>query len=287
MIFKDYNIVLDAYRIISTSSSSMSFVKGDTRTCRLIFNVLKNSRPENLKDTEIWLIFKKSDNTLVTQNISNGLSMDESGVGKIKCVLATQTLAYAGIVQGVMIINYADGSKLTLPEFQFEVLEDMDIEDAIVSTNEFTILQGKIVEATNATQAANQAALDVNTTIEEEREVTTQAKQLINTYQNYNPLVVESNVFILDLSSAFNFSLETLDTVAKSITIVNVPETEKIIISLSLKIKYTNASAITFPANVKWQNGAIPSFTAGKEYILILMSYDNGVTWLTNSTGAW
>jgi hypothetical protein len=109
----------------------------------------------------------------------------------------------------------------------------------------------------------------------------------LNEIVNFSNVSAISNVYTLDLNKGDNFAFETLDTIAKTIVFANVTATANLILSVTTKLKYTNAAAISYPASVKWQNGTIPTFTAGKEYLLMFVSYDNGITWLGSSIGAW
>lgn len=112
-------------------------------------------------------------------------------------------------------------------------------------------------------------------------------KAQLNDIVNYSTVSAISNTYTLDLNKTDNFAFETLDTTAKTLAFANIPSTANLILTVTAKLKYTNAAAISYPASVKWQNGTIPSFTAGKEYLLMFVSYDNGTTWLGYSVGAW
>lgn len=96
-----------------------------------------------------------------------------------------------------------------------------------------------------------------------------------------------TNTYTLDLTSQLNFAIETGDTVAKTIVFSNVPSTAGLLLSMSVKVKYTNAAAISYPASVTWLNSLIPTYTAGKSTVLMFLSYDNGTTWLGSWVGAW
>jgi hypothetical protein len=106
----------------------------------------------------------------------------------------------------------------------------------------------------------------------------------INTFLS---VAAASNIYTLDLTTNTNFTIETTDATAKTLAFSNVPVTANLVLSVSIKLKYTNATAITFPASVVWQNATIPTFTTGKQYLILFESYDNGTTWLGCSTGAW
>jgi hypothetical protein len=104
---------------------------------------------------------------------------------------------------------------------------------------------------------------------------------------NYLPISAVLNVYTLDLRKNYNFSIETTDVNSKTLSFSNVPTTQNSAISLSVYLKFTNNAAITFPASVTWQNGIVPTFNAGKKYILMFTSFDNGVSWLGSYVGEW
>lgn len=95
-----------------------------------------------------------------------------------------------------------------------------------------------------------------------------------------------NNIYTLDFlnTSIKNFSIETTDTVAKSISFSNVPTG---FVQATVKLKYTNTSTITYPASVVWKDGNIPVYTATKTYLLMFVTYDGGTTWLSSYVGAW
>ena len=70
--------------------------------------------------------------------------------------------------------------------------------------------------------------------------------------------------------------IETADAVAKTLAFANISATAGRAVTISVKLKYTNAATITFPASVIWSSGIVPTFVAGKEYILVFRTYDNG-----------
>jgi hypothetical protein len=107
--------------------------------------------------------------------------------------------------------------------------------------------------------------------------------------QSYTSVSAVSNIYNLDLNNQtiVNFTIETGDTVAKTITFSNIPSTANTIISLTVLLKYTNTATISYPASVVWQNAITPSYTVGKKYFLLFETYDNGTTWLGSYIGVW
>jgi hypothetical protein len=94
-----------------------------------------------------------------------------------------------------------------------------------------------------------------------------------------------SNVFTFDLNldDYREYKMETKDAVAKTVMVKNAPTKAE----LCIKLKYTNAATITWPANITWQNGVAPFFTAGKTSIISLSTDDGGATWLGLFAGEW
>ena len=90
-----------------------------------------------------------------------------------------------------------------------------------------------------------------------------------------------------DLSDNRNFVIETSGTDAKIIDFINAPTMGGIKINTSVLLKYTNECIISFPASVKWLDGAPPVFVVGKQYLISFVSYDNGVSWLSSFKGPW
>ena len=112
----------------------------------------------------------------------------------------------------------------------------------------------------------------------------------VNRIDGYKTVAAVTNEYTLDLSTDYNFAIETEDANAKEIVISNVPSTANLIVQVSVKLTYTNAAAITHTLNggtVAWKDATTPTFVAGKKYILLYTSYDAGTTWLGASVGAW
>jgi hypothetical protein len=104
---------------------------------------------------------------------------------------------------------------------------------------------------------------------------------------NYQSVTAVSNIYTLDLSKTENFLIETTDTNAKTIALSNIPQTDNRLLSVGIRLKYTNAASFTYPSGITWQNGTSPSFIAGKKYWILLQSADKGVSWLGSAVGAW
>ena len=58
----------------------------------------------------------------------------------------------------------------------------------------------------------------------------------------------------------------------------NVP-TDADVVSVVLELHNAGAYALTFPANVKWGGGAMPTFTSGASDLVGFITTDGGSNW--------
>jgi hypothetical protein len=64
-----------------------------------------------------------------------------------------------------------------------------------------------------------------------------------------------------------------------SFSFLNVPAPAGTAFGVIVELTNGGAYVITWPASVKWQNGAAPALTAAGKDILVLMTSDGGTTW--------
>lgn len=93
-----------------------------------------------------------------------------------------------------------------------------------------------------------------------------------------------SNIYTLDMKECINkiFEIEISDNIEKTIQIINIPKSENSVLSILIKIAYDNAANIIYPHGIIWNDDVTPSFITGKQYLIQLISYDDGDTWLAN-----
>jgi len=121
----------------------------------------------------------------------------------------------------------------------------------------------------------------------QQNDSSTQISQLDAYTRRYTPVSAVSNTFTLDLSKGPNFMVTISDTNAKTIQFSNVPTDANILLPVTVLLVYVSAAAITHPSGIIWQNGIVPSFTAGNKYVLMYSSWNNGTTWRGSVSGAW
>lgn len=171
-----YKITLDFKQ---RSNTNINFIQNDIDTSALEFTIADGGQVVDITGQTISIAFLKSDNTIVIQDSTSGVTILDGPNGKLECILRSNTLAYVGIVRAEISFSL-DGKKLSTAQFVFNVASSIDNGQGILSTNEIPLLDAKIAEATEkiaeldtamvgvseATDAANTAAADANSSEE-------------------------------------------------------------------------------------------------------------------------
>lgn len=99
------------------------------------------------------------------------------------------------------------------------------------------------------------------------------------------PVVAVANNYSIDFGDApfINVLISTEDTVAKTITVTNVPTQSEIY----LELVYNNATAITWFSGIRWLDGTAPTLVVGKTYRMAFFTKDGGASWDGMSVGGW
>lgn len=94
-----------------------------------------------------------------------------------------------------------------------------------------------------------------------------------------------SNIYTIDFFNqlSINRAIITTDTVAKTITVSNVPMGTE----MYLELVYLNESAITWFSGIVWLGGSAPTLTAGKTYRMAFFTENGGTVWHGISVGGW
>ncbi|EOV9525569.1 BppU family phage baseplate upper protein [Bacillus cytotoxicus] len=141
MTFKTGELTVDLMNDVHTKE--ISFFQCDQNSAKLILNITNQGQELDLsKATSVQITFKKPDGTTVFQQ---DLQPINAMKGKYQIVLKTQTLAAIGYVAGQVHITEED-RKLDSKLFGFIVEKSLASDDAVESTNEYTIIQ-KAIEA--------------------------------------------------------------------------------------------------------------------------------------------
>lgn len=183
-----YKLVYDLKQSIITN---IKFKQGDTNSSVLEINLVDNSLAKDITGQAITFNFSKGDGTVVTQDITTGVSIINPTNGNFQCILLNQTLAFPGVVKCEMVFSLS-GVILSTATFNFTV--DSSIGSGPVSANYNTAIEQSIANMNNLISQFNgtnivtlQAELDSHTAqlanIPNQIYITEKAK-LTNTEQN-------------------------------------------------------------------------------------------------------
>lgn len=142
MTFKTYEINVDLVHDTSTTYSN-HFSQNDRNSAKLLVTITNKGAELDLSQAKsVRMSFKKPDGTRVFQNDCQPINAMK---GKYQIVLKTQTLTSVGNVIAQIHIEEEDRI-IDTQKFFFVVNDSLASDEAIESTNEFTIIQ-KAIEA--------------------------------------------------------------------------------------------------------------------------------------------
>lgn len=135
-----YKITIDMKnRVISNTK----FKQGDTDSSVLEINLVDNSLAVDITGQAIVFNFAKSDGTIVTQDITTGVSILNALNGNFQCILKNNTLAAPGLVN--CEITFSDsGEILSTATFNFNV--EKSIGNGPLSTSYISAVDNKLIE---------------------------------------------------------------------------------------------------------------------------------------------
>ncbi|MDK7418581.1 BppU family phage baseplate upper protein [Bacillus cereus] len=142
MIFKTYEINVDLVNDTSTTRSNR-FSQNDRNSAKLLVTITNKGAELDLSQAKsVRMSFKKPDGTYVFQEDCQPINAMK---GKYQILLKTQTLTAVGNVIAQIHIEEEDRI-IDTQKFFFVVNDSLASDEAIESTNEFTIIQ-KAIEA--------------------------------------------------------------------------------------------------------------------------------------------
>ncbi|MDA1802625.1 BppU family phage baseplate upper protein [Bacillus cereus group sp. BY6-1LC] len=150
MTFKTYEINVDLVHDTSTTCSNR-FSQNDRNSAKLLVTITNKGAELDLSQAKsVRMSFKKPDGTRVFQNDCQPINAMK---GKYQIVLKTQTLTSVGNVIAQIHIEEEDRI-IDTQKFFFVVNDSLASDEAIESTNEFTIIQ-KAIEAGKKLEAVD------------------------------------------------------------------------------------------------------------------------------------
>ncbi|MDP4158374.1 MAG: BppU family phage baseplate upper protein [Bacillota bacterium] len=112
-----YKITID---LKNKSLSNVRYKQGDARSSILEISLVDGGVPVDITNQTIKFTFLRSDDTIVVQDASNGVTIIDAVAGKFQCVLDISALAIGGLVK--CEISFSSGeSILSTATFSFIV----------------------------------------------------------------------------------------------------------------------------------------------------------------------
>ncbi|MDK7537802.1 BppU family phage baseplate upper protein [Bacillus paranthracis] len=142
MTFKTRELTVDLVNEIP--AKEIRFSQGDRNSAKLVLNITNEGQELDLSQAKaVRITFEKQDGKIVFQQDCQPINAMK---GKYQIVLKTQTLAVIGNVLGQITIFEDDDREIDSQMFVFTVKRSLSGNEAVESTNEFTIIQ-KAIEA--------------------------------------------------------------------------------------------------------------------------------------------
>ncbi|MEB9506858.1 BppU family phage baseplate upper protein [Bacillus anthracis] len=136
MTFKTRELTVDLINEVSTNE--IRFSQGDKNSAKLVLNITNLGEELDLsKAKAVRITFEKQDGKIVFQQDCQPINAMK---GKYQIVLKTQTLAAIGNVLGQVTIFEDDDREIDSQMFVFTVKRSLSGNEAVESTNEFTII---------------------------------------------------------------------------------------------------------------------------------------------------
>ena len=167
MITKDFNINIDFKK--PKLLERMTFVQGDTGSCRLVIKLTDNDEIIDLTGHTVGVTFLRSDNT----SIDVIAAVTDETAGEAEYVLASNILEVPGQVLTEIAIYGGGGERLTSAvQFPFMVVAELAGETTIEEQNDYPVLTQLISSCTEILNAEALRVIAENSrfTAENERE---------------------------------------------------------------------------------------------------------------------
>lgn len=157
---------------------TISAKQGDTESRFLLFHIFNSSLPFDLTGKSVRIYGIKPDD----KKIFNDLVINDAKKGYCTLELTNQMLAIAGLVKLELVI-YNGNKKLSSIPFVLDVISSLNSDDAVVSTNEFTVLMNALKTVGDIDNKAEKKEVEK---LSEQLDTKASEIRNINLPQNYN-----------------------------------------------------------------------------------------------------
>jgi len=135
------------YDLKNRMITNIRFKQGDTDSSVLEFNLIDNGLVKDITDQAITFNFLKGDETVVTQDITTGVSIIDALNGNFECILKNDALSYPGDVTCEMEFSNV-GVILSTAKFNFTV--EGSVGSGPLSVNYISAIESRLIVIDNA-----------------------------------------------------------------------------------------------------------------------------------------
>jgi hypothetical protein len=132
MSIADKSLTIDVWG----GAISLSLIQGESAGRKIYVTIMDEGDPIDLTGREVRLYVVKPDATVVYTNCD----IDDAEQGKVSFVVSSQMVAVSGLGSGEFHVIDADGALLKTPKIGIVIQPSLDVDGAIESSNEYSVL---------------------------------------------------------------------------------------------------------------------------------------------------
>lgn len=146
MITREYNIVINT-KSTKAMNTYASFVQNDVDVNYFNIVFLNGDVPLDLTQfSQIQIAFERSDGVIIA---GNTIELTDAVNGKSRYELGTDEVVLTGKVNCIINFFGANGERLSTSIFYFSVVREIDTDNAIQSSNQYSLLSNLIAQVEN------------------------------------------------------------------------------------------------------------------------------------------
>lgn len=138
-----YKIKIDT--ILELKNEHFTVSASDINSHKLNIEVTQNNEPYPLTYLTVEIDFLKSDGKLNRQNTDKGITITDPLLGKVDCILETNSINKQGRVRAEVLIS-KNGDLLTTKRFEFYATNPLASDKVIESSTDFPLLKQMLLD---------------------------------------------------------------------------------------------------------------------------------------------
>lgn len=143
MIKREYNIKIDL-KTTKKINTFATFIQGDLLVNYINISMYNNNTPLDLTPFKlIQIVFKRGDDVIIS---GNALDIKDAQNGKLGYLFGSEEVAEPGRVDAAISLYGENGEKISTVQFYFNVVEEINADDVIATSNQYGLLSNLIEE---------------------------------------------------------------------------------------------------------------------------------------------